>query len=866
MLILILPSLYPVLNRQARKQYAEVCRCQPRASQGWLEWSKMEEENGKLRKALDILKLGLKVCASNEALLAKVIKLQERLHSYEEVRGMLSRLRHESIDKIWKSVLEGSLFEARMGNIPVSRKLFKYLIAHVPWYGPIYHEAFQLEEKEGNDPGALAIIKKGLNELPRYGPLWFGLFRVLERQDVAAEYAHWQRGGRPLLANLVQESAEAVRVISRELVWKVHFELSQSQERAAEVAAVGLHLRTGCDLAACRDRMLEDARQSLVRSLLSCPTNLRWRVLLAGARMELGVGAVDKARQLLRQALTEVPIKSKSSVYLECSRVEEYLENADTSRLLLQRARQEMHREWKVALEMVMIEARAGEIEGATRLAKEAVRQHNGSGRLWSTYIQLCHRLEMRYFHETEVSMIESRLGISSPSGERPQKQGSGSVSDVAAARSASLHWLSKARVLRRAVAEVPKSGEVWCERGRCHLNPMSVHCFDPSLAQQSLCFATQFTPQYGDTFVEYVRLEMVTQVFLPKVLKLLHVPVAPFVQRFLAEDPEADLLEVADRLVGASLEVDSSASLGSIDRETIRQHIYEVEKMKYEAGHLVAELSAVVIKRINRRYVFSMTSPLMCEFTLYSFRHCIWQYRCRCVNADPNYGSVWFHCRDQPYDVPSAVLRSAVHQLVHELTSAQKIYVRALFHFVRRCLSQCNKPRSSPPATAEGNVNPSRSYSSLTLHRKVSAAEAGATQSSANQSANVGVSRSLNGLPKPSQPSEKATSASDTSNLGRTELGGGAQLRRSQEELLATRAEEALEDCAAVERLLTAEGWPGFSEVHLLPVVEVDGGSLFTSPDFVTGMIAMNRDMCNPALSAEAKRKHLFGSDQIVS
>ena len=45
---------------------------QPRAATGWLEWSKMDEENGKIRVALEILLLGLKVCPANEMLLTKV--------------------------------------------------------------------------------------------------------------------------------------------------------------------------------------------------------------------------------------------------------------------------------------------------------------------------------------------------------------------------------------------------------------------------------------------------------------------------------------------------------------------------------------------------------------------------------------------------------------------------------------------------------------------------------------------------------------------------------------------------------------------------------------------------------------------------
>ena len=60
---------------------------------------------------------------------------------------MLSVLKHESIEKGWKSMLEGALMEGRDGKIKAAREFLKYLISHVPWYGPIYYEAFRLEEK-----------------------------------------------------------------------------------------------------------------------------------------------------------------------------------------------------------------------------------------------------------------------------------------------------------------------------------------------------------------------------------------------------------------------------------------------------------------------------------------------------------------------------------------------------------------------------------------------------------------------------------------------------------------------------------------------------------------------------------------------
>ena len=46
------------LYLQARELYSCVCDLQPLASQGWLEWSKMEEECGQVQRSLQILRSG----------------------------------------------------------------------------------------------------------------------------------------------------------------------------------------------------------------------------------------------------------------------------------------------------------------------------------------------------------------------------------------------------------------------------------------------------------------------------------------------------------------------------------------------------------------------------------------------------------------------------------------------------------------------------------------------------------------------------------------------------------------------------------------------------------------------------------------
>ena len=118
---------------------------QPFAAQGWLEFAKMEEECGQLKGAQAILRRGLGFCRYNESLLTKAIKHEERLGNPDGARALLARLRSQGIDKTWRTVLEGALLEARAGNARVARRVFKYLMRNVPWYGPIYHEAARFE-------------------------------------------------------------------------------------------------------------------------------------------------------------------------------------------------------------------------------------------------------------------------------------------------------------------------------------------------------------------------------------------------------------------------------------------------------------------------------------------------------------------------------------------------------------------------------------------------------------------------------------------------------------------------------------------------------------------------------------------------
>jgi len=90
----------------------------------------MEEECGNTLKSLQILRDGLYFLPLSEPIFIKAIKTEERLKNYDNVRELLGSLRDISIEKTWKMILEGALFEGRVGNKKVARRAFEYLAAN----------------------------------------------------------------------------------------------------------------------------------------------------------------------------------------------------------------------------------------------------------------------------------------------------------------------------------------------------------------------------------------------------------------------------------------------------------------------------------------------------------------------------------------------------------------------------------------------------------------------------------------------------------------------------------------------------------------------------------------------------------------
>jgi hypothetical protein len=251
------------------------------------------------------------------------------------------------------------------------------------------------------------------------------------------------------------------------------------------------------------------------------------------------------------------------------------------------------------------LEIRCGDFLAAIHICDQALTIHHGTGRLWATLVQLRQ-------HES--------VGVS-----------------------------AQQLTLQRALNAVPKSGEVWCEGARLHLNPFSA-TFNLQRSRRHLFFATKFTPQYGDGFVETVRLEILCQ-WLD--------PIAEHIWKETRDEFDVkNQGSVNDALTKYIFKVALSISAAS---KTTTDDTDELTKSPHVHQQLIKWIRAELSENEQRS-----KSDLN-------------DVRLACVNADPNYGSLWFHCRQKATDSPRRIIEDAAGLIANELRTYAHFYLAAM-------------------------------------------------------------------------------------------------------------------------------------------------------------------------------------------
>mmetsp|Transcript_47128 Transcript_47128/g.102531 ORF Transcript_47128/g.102531 Transcript_47128/m.102531 type:complete len:750 (+) Transcript_47128:27-2276(+) len=447
--------------------------------------------------------------------------------SFAQRLESLTRAAH---DDTWKLCTELSDAARKAGDIQVAQAAIRAATKLKGDSPQVWLEAFKLHEEFGDLDGCTRICRRALKRCPNHEGLLLRLVKTLERVgDVdgvrsvlsTLQNAPVERTWKVLVEGACFEGRQGNLEVARSMLWALldllpaqgqiyceaaRWESQDSTEQALQialrgaqacpkyapvwqvvlreaersrgVAAVGMFLDQALENvtselfwkfhfemagAFLRTNNAHGCRKHLAAAAACCGSSVQWKVWLQAGRMEYSLGCEQACRVLLQRAMQEAPGRMKPSVLLEQCRLEEICGNMESAREMFAAAPSRPDcdsSEWKVHLEHVLLEIRSGTVANARKVADKALEDHPATGRIWAATILVDH------------------------------------IANVAEAR----------RNFVKGVSEVPKSGEIWCEGARLYMNPASKG-FNLVEARRSLEFAIHLTPQYGDSFLEMLRL-----------------------------------------------------------------------------------------------------------------------------------------------------------------------------------------------------------------------------------------------------------------------------------------------------------------------------------------------------------------------
>jgi tetratricopeptide (TPR) repeat protein len=198
---------------------------------------------------------------------------------------------------------------------------------------------------------------------------------------------------------------DMLRHISKEFHWKIHMELAHCYSRL---------------------KNFERSKEHLNKAVLDCPDSIKWKLLIVYSRILINEGDLECARKCIERACFDVPPKQVSVALLEYAKYFEICGETGRALEIMDKVKIKFKNEWKIQFEVVMMLIRLGLFDRAERELEESLNIHSSTGRLWAIYIELLHKKartpeDFEYAHS----------------------------------------------VFKKALIEIPKSGEVWCEGAR---------------------------------------------------------------------------------------------------------------------------------------------------------------------------------------------------------------------------------------------------------------------------------------------------------------------------------------------------------------------------------------------------------------
>lgn len=273
------------------------------ASEGfvaWMELERWEQDHGNFYNAHAVFEAAARLYPTNELLLQKRLKLEERVAHGDHVRELLFQLIAMNSSKSVKVLVEGITSLAKLGYELTAKALFQEVARSSRFYtGNLVMEMLLYEYRVGDHEQLLALIARALREFPKHGPIWFFVFDFYEHDTLMM----WNYAEPSLLSpnpNLDRLLSEAEKCLPNDILWKILSNRNQYYFRCTvyiqvAVSLSGIPIQVVLQSYHVLTRYLaEDMRKAIQK----CPDTLVWKLYLQFGRFTAVVGFRELARQV----------------------------------------------------------------------------------------------------------------------------------------------------------------------------------------------------------------------------------------------------------------------------------------------------------------------------------------------------------------------------------------------------------------------------------------------------------------------------------------------------------------------------------------------------------------------------------------
>ena len=273
--------------KKARAEMERISRQFPNCELVWIEWSRFEIEQGNIEYCRTVILRGLSHLPSNEALLEKRVKVEERLRNVDGVIECAEAFLDMNSKRCVKNIVEAAIVVAKLGYGYKASDLFTSLIHHSLFtQGGVTLDYIRFVFKTEDYQRGLTLLKDSLSKLTKHGPIWFFTFSVLEQNHTI----FWKLGdiaSRPYNRDLEAHLNQALLCLADDLKWKVFYIAAQAQLRSFTHIRLRTRLKKRYLLDYCRHypQVIIVCFHYLRDCVQLCSHDYKWKVWLLAGRV-----------------------------------------------------------------------------------------------------------------------------------------------------------------------------------------------------------------------------------------------------------------------------------------------------------------------------------------------------------------------------------------------------------------------------------------------------------------------------------------------------------------------------------------------------------------------------------------------------